>query len=518
MIDRDAPGRTSGPAVEGAAAVPGRRGPGRWDALAALRAPWALVALGAILVGALVLRAWDLGQVDERAGEVLTEERARGPWGDAIRSMAEPRNQGPLYYLMLRVLPGDDVTALRIPSVVLGVLAVGLLVAFVAVVFRDRGLALWSGLLLAVSPLHVLLSRLARPYGLLVVLSLLVTAAFLALVSGRRGTWWWGGFVALSALAYLTHFTALVLPVAQALVLLVRRPGRPLWWRWSAAQALALAPLAAWVAYALGQTREPSEGSIPGPTLATVPRAVWNLLVGAGIDTGAWMTPAIVLATVGLAGGVVWGIRRRDVGAVTMLALVAAASIPTFVAVLTITTKYSDRYLAVALPAFMILVAAGWTRTGFARVGVVALAVIVASAAVVSARSTFDDREPGEDWSGAARVVGAEAGAGDLVVFQRSTTRRAFEDASPSGADPPFEVVELDATADTTADERRAEDVWVVYRNPIEDFHTGAYRDFTPLEPGLSEMSDWLIARRERIVDERVLEGMRIFRLRPEGS
>lgn len=518
MIDRDAPSRRGEPADEDAPPrAPADRGRGLWDALAGLRTPWALTALVAILVGALILRAWDLGQVDERAGEVLTEERARGSWGDAIRSMAEPRNQGPLYYLMLRALPGGDVTALRIPSVVLGVLAVGLLVVFVAAVFRDRGLALWSGLLLAVSPLHVLLSRLARPYGLLVVLSLLVTATFLALLSGRRGAWWWGAFVALSALAYLTHFTALVLVVAQALVLLVRRTRRPFWLRWTGAQALALAPLAAWVAYALGQAREPSEGSIPGPTLATVPRAVWNILVGAGIDTGAWMAPAIVLGTVGLAAGVVWGIRRRDAGAVTLVALAAAASIPTFIAVLTITTKYSDRYLAVALPAFLILMAAGWTRTGLARVGVVALAVIVASSAIVSARSTFDDREPGEDWSGAARVVGAGAGAGDLVVFQRSTTRRAFEDASPTGGDPPFEVIELDSAEETIAAERRADEAWVVYRNPIEDFHTGAYRDFTPLEPGLSEMSDWLIERRARIIDEQVLEGMRIFRLAPPG-
>jgi 4-amino-4-deoxy-L-arabinose transferase-like glycosyltransferase len=449
---------------------------------------------------------------------VLTAERARLPWDEAVRSMAEPRNQGPAYYLLLRIAPGEDVVDLRIPSVVLGIVAVAFLMWLVATLFRDRGLALWSGALLAVSPLHVLLSRLARPYALLVVLSLAAIAVFVALLEGRGGRARWTTLTVVSAVAYMTHFTALVLGVGQAIAMLARRSPAALWRRWALSQALALLPLVLWVVYALGQDREPSEGSIPGPTLATIPRAVWNLLVGAGIDTGAWTLPGALVATAGLVLGAVWVARSGGDPGWTLLGIALAASVPTFVAVLTVTTKYSDRYLAVALPAFLVLTALGWRRLVPARIGVIALCVVLVTAAVVSARSTFDGREPGEDWSGAAALLVREAGPGDLVVFQRSTTRRAFEDALPEGANPGFTVLELDSVTDTAAAEDRADDVWVVYRNPIEDFHTGAYRDFEPLEPGLSEMSDWLVARRERIVEERVLEGMHVLRLSPEDS
>jgi hypothetical protein len=481
-----------------------------------LATPWALVACAAIMAVATALRVWDLGLVDERAGEVLTAERARLPWDEAVRSMAEPRNQGPAYYLLLRIAPGQDVVDLRIPSVVLGLVAVAFLIGLVATLFQDRALALWSGALLAVSPLHVLLSRLARPYALLVVLALVVIALFVGLLEGRGGRARWVGLTVVSAVAYMTHFTALVLGVGQAIAMLARRAPAPFWRRWALSQGVALVPLALWVWYAVGQDREPSEGSIPGPTLATIPRAVWNLLVGAGIDTGAWTLPAALVASAGLALGAVRVVRFGGDPGWTLLGIALAASVPTFIAVLTVTTKYSDRYLAVALPGLLVLTALGWTRLAPARIGAVALCLVLVTAAVVSARSTFDGREPGEDWSGAAELLAREAGPGDLVVFQRSTTRRAFGDALPEGADPGWTVLELDSAGDTTAAEGRAEDVWVVYRNPIEDFHTGAYRDFEPLEPGLSEMSDWLIARRERIREERVLEGMHVLRLSPE--
>lgn len=484
-------------------------------ALAALAAPWALLALGAILLVAIALRAWDLGLVDERAGEELTEERARAPWDDAIRSMAEPRNQGPLYFLMLRALPGSSIADLRAPSVVLGVLAVAMLVALVMLLFRDRALALWSGALLAVSPLHVLLSRLARPYGLLVVLSMAVMWLFVGVVRGR-GRAWWVGLTCVSALAYLTHFTALVLPVAEGIVLLAMRTrDRGVIARWIGSQAIAVLPLLAWVGYAVTTPRDPSEGSIPGPTLATIPRAVWNVLVGAGIDTGWWMAPAIALACIGLLAGGIWSASREDVARATMLAVALAASVPTFVAVLTVTTKYSDRYLAVALPAFLILVAAGWLRTRLRAAGAIALAVIVVSSGIVAVGTTFGGREPGEDWSGAADVLVAEAGPDDLVIFQRWTTRAALEDALPDRATPDWTSIELDEQPTTGQAERDAKRIWVVYRDPIENFHTGAYDDFEPLEPGLSEMSDWLVARRGRIVEERMLEGMRILELEP---
>ena len=75
----------------------------------------------------------------------------------------------------------------------------------------------------------------------------------------------------------------------------------------------------------------------------------------------------------------------------------------------------------------------------------------------------------------------------------------------------------MDEVPGTEEAERNADRIFVVYRNPIEDFHTGGYRGFDPFTPGLAQMSDWLIERRERIEGEDEFVGVRVFKM-PGGD
>lgn len=492
--------------------------PAMRDSLAALAAPWPLVVIGlSIAVGAL-LRGWNLDGLDQRAGEVLTEERARAPLGTAVESIAMPRNQAPLYFLMLRVVPGG-VLEFRLANVVLGVMAIALVFIAIAVILRSPTIALWSGALFAVSPMAVLLSRIARPYPLLLVLGLAVAIAFFVLLRGHRTRVLWVAFTVLSALAFLTHYSALSLILAGGVAIAFQRPlDRAFVRTWAISQAVAAVPVMAWAGYTLTAPQESGVGTdVPGPELLTLPRTIGNLALGTSIEWTWWVVPGALAATVGLIAGAVWAARRRSSSSEFLLTIVLATFLPLITFALLVTPKYSDRYIVIALPALLAVLVAGWLRTRLAPLATAGLALVLVTATAVIGVAVFDEDEPRTEWSGAAAVVVEEAGPNDLVLFQRWTTREAFLDALPEGSELAAPTLVLDEVPETADAEREADRIFVVYRNPIEDFHTGGYRGFDPFTPGLAQMSDWLIERRERIEGEDEFVGIRVFEM-PGGD
>src|SRR5690606_21046187 len=145
-----------------------------------------LALAGLILLVALLFRAWNLGGVDMWTDEVLTALRARVPLSDALDSILGAGNQAPLYYLMMQVLPHSSDFLLRLPWVLLGLASIALLIGLIDRLYGDRVLALQLGALLAVNPLHVILSRTARFYTLLLLLGLIVMLLFVRILRGHR--------------------------------------------------------------------------------------------------------------------------------------------------------------------------------------------------------------------------------------------------------------------------------------------------------------------------------------------
>lgn len=479
---------------------------------------WSLGA--AIVAGALALRLWDIDRAAIWSDEILTRFRAEAPLGRSLESIAEPGNQAPLFFLLSRALPHASAADLRVPSAVLGAAAVGLLIVVVARLLGSIELALWSGGLLAISPLFVDASRTGRTYPLLVVLVLAVVPSFMGLHGGDRSRGAWALFTVLSALAYLTHLSALVLPVAQGGVLAATRRSRGGLVRpWLLAQALALAPLAAWMAYVAAHDESGPPGREVRASFADLPVSVWNLATGFDGRWAVLMAPAVIAATLGLALGLAraWRERERRPAAL-LLGLMALAGLGAMaLTALAEPSVYRDRYLTIVLPAVLVVMVFGWMGRG-AAVRSVALSLIAFSAAGATFANLDGERTNPTDWRGVIAHLESVAAPDDRLLFERWTTREAFL-ANAGDDPPPGTVLTLDEEPEPALLDGDGGRVWAIFRNPQEDLHRQGWTErFDPLGEAPAPMAVWLEERRRRIAGRTAFTGVVVLRLDPPRS
>jgi uncharacterized membrane protein len=127
--------------------------------------------------------------------------------------------QPPLYYYVAAAWTGgagQTEWALRFPSVFFSVLAVALAWALARRFFGSRLAGLAAGLLTALAPLHVYYAQEARMYAQLTFLGMLTGYALLrAMAAGERR--WWLIFVGAATAALYTHYFAAFLLLAYGL-------------------------------------------------------------------------------------------------------------------------------------------------------------------------------------------------------------------------------------------------------------------------------------------------------------
>ena len=158
---------------------------------------------------------------------------------------------GAFYYWLLHgwmQVFGQDEVALRLFSALLGSLFVVAACWAGSVIFSPSA-GLWSGLIAAMSPIHVYYSQEVRGYVLLVLLLMLTYLACWRAV--RCGTWWaWVTATCLALLSCTTHYFAIfaLIPVAY-LVYVWPEPRRPVqrWLPLALAAGAVLTVIAPWV-------------------------------------------------------------------------------------------------------------------------------------------------------------------------------------------------------------------------------------------------------------------------------
>ena len=196
----------------------------------------------ALVVLALVLRFWRLGDWNFQATEMFTLRDSTGPQFRNPRPLGYVLN----YYLVRPFLPLDEF-GLRLLPAVFGVVSI-LAVYLVAQRLFSTRAALFSSFLLTVSPLHVMYSQLARYWALVFLLCAIYPYAIFVGVRDRKlGTLAFG--VVTGVLAALAHPVSLLLVGGPVLVFLIPylRPSslRQLWthqtFRWAAVVALLVA-------------------------------------------------------------------------------------------------------------------------------------------------------------------------------------------------------------------------------------------------------------------------------------
>lgn len=155
-----------------------------------------------ILGFAALLRLRDLNRTSIWYDEAVSWSQSTGSLSDLLSSVAAD-NYPPLHNIVLWLsmpLLGDSETALRLPSAILGILAVWLLY-LIGKEIAGRNVGLLAAALLTVSPFHIWYSTEARMYALLATSGLLMLLGVLKLL--RKPSWQWATVVAIGGALFL---------------------------------------------------------------------------------------------------------------------------------------------------------------------------------------------------------------------------------------------------------------------------------------------------------------------------
>jgi len=389
-----------------------------------------------------------------------------------LATFVQPGQNGPLYFLSLHfwlAAAGSSEFALRFFSLFFGLLTVPLLYALDRRLLGVRA-GLMAALLLAVSPYHVWYSQEGKMYALVAFLAVLSLYLFSrALAENRWG--WWLSYLAVAGLALYVHFFApLLILVALAWFLLSGRWRRPTLGRLAlalAGLALVALPIVRWLLptlltpattgypfYGLGDMAAAlfwafSLGFRPQPGL--LPLALFALLLLIGLlsefesyfaaekrEPGQDMSslshphPPVPEPT-------------KDQGLRTKRPLLATWLVLPLLTVYLVCLYrpvFTDRYLILILPAFVLLLAAGLVNLAkrWPPLAALALALVL----LFSARGLWVQSQTliKADFRHAAQAFATQAQPGDPVLFVMPYAQRAFAYYHPQ----PLQVIEAPYT------------------------------------------------------------------------
>lgn len=418
----------------------------RWRLGRAEAIPLALVALLTLFGG--FLRRYHLGQQGLWFDEADLVVRAQAPVGQLLRAFVRPGENGPLYTLGLALwlkIFGISEAAVRLPSAIAGTLAIPALYGL-GRALRGPRFGVIAAALLVVSPYAHWYAQDAKMYSLAVLLAIVGT--WLLLVALRRGGAAWGAYAATMAVGVFIHATLVFILIAHAVVLgvLWRRGygNRPRGRQAKILAALigvACVPLVVWaVAFAIGDVPTWHGGANPvqivhavlvefGAThradSATQTAALWLYLAlavaGIVLTSSPFSRSATPLSPEG---------REQGVGSLVPLAITI---IPVLLFVLLALRQaiFEGRYLLVALPGYLLLVALGLDGLLRWRVGW-AVAAVAGAAALFLAWTplhtvNLSTQSQKEDWRAAYQHIAEHARPGDVALLAPGYLRTTYD-------------------------------------------------------------------------------------------
>ncbi len=346
----------------------------------------------ALLLAALAaswLRLAGLGDLPLWCDELATLDRLKLPLADHLRAMA---GNHPLYEILMRLwMPPEGSDAwMRLPSALAGILAVVLTWFLVRPMGWRIGLiAAW---LMALSPLHVMYSRIARAYSLACLLAVASNLALLWMIRERRLPAVLA-YVFATALMIYSNLVAVTVWAAQVVFLgwLFREHLRRAWIVVTVNLAV-LVLVAVWLSQHLwGAVTWGAETTYTGGQLGRAVKACYlpfTLCLGETVNP---VNLSVVLpAFLAFGGAFIWGtvtlLRARcDVGILFLLQ--AAAGLLMGVAFPAVAPKH----LTILLPAWAAIVAAG---VGLMERRLAALfAAVILAASFASLFNYFTERQ-----------------------------------------------------------------------------------------------------------------------------
>jgi mannosyltransferase len=440
----------------------------------------------------------------------------------------------PFYYLLLRAALrlGQSEFILRLPSAIAGTIAIPVIYKL----GRDSGgpfesrraTGLLTAALLAVNPFQIWYSQEARQYGLAFLLALVTMYLFQGLSEGKSG---WLGFVIVSALAYVTHYYALLLVLVQLVYVVTRLKGLYRFFRrWYLAQAIAAVPLVLWAIVLFTQeTQSAGIAWIPKPSLLAPFLTLWNFGL---LYTREWTGPELIAALL-LVVVLALSLKIKKQRTYLLLWLFLPSTIILLISLLTSRSFYVDRFFIISLPAFLVLLARGSLvpRQAWVRAGLVFCLMLAST--LTALRLPASSSLAKQDWRNAVAIARDNWQAGDLLVLSEATATLPVIYYEVSGLDsqpPPIgsswssiiqkstleprAYLEPRTTADPWSDLLRhytPSRIWLFYAVPPAYNHALGVRAFDIFAEADAETISWLAANQDHILVEHRLPGITVI-------
>ena len=392
-----------------------------------------LMLLG-IILASLLLRLPYLGATSLWLDEIWSIGYARLPWRSLMWVIAHQDSNMSLYYVLLHfwIALSDSVTFVRLLSVLSGLVGIPALYALGKRLFQSQ-VGLVAASLLAVNGFHIWVSQDARGYSLLVLLTTLSSAFFVAYVERPSRMNWWG-YVCVSVLAIYSHiFAVLVLASHWASLIFLRREKIP--WKGvltsSATTGVLATPVALFI-YARARGPESPLLGMPKLTSHTIYEIFYSLVgasVGGSSGKAIVITYSVVCALAVLGGIRLW--RRSGkcfetwrLGFLVMwlllpIGLVVAVSIA-------LKPVLMLKYFLICLPPLLLLAAKGIQSIRPRVLAGIALAAAVALPAS-ALPLYYQTRSRNQVWKIATDYILVRARPGDAAIFCAAPGRLAFD-------------------------------------------------------------------------------------------
>jgi 4-amino-4-deoxy-L-arabinose transferase-like glycosyltransferase len=387
----------------------------------------------ALLAGA-ILRLRGLGTPSLWTDELVSWWAVSGDsLGEVITRCATCTATPPLSFLLEHLSVsafGASEWALRLPSALAGIAAVGLVFAAGWRMFGPAAAAV-SALLMAIHPVHLWFSTDARPYALSILLAAGSTWALSEVLrSGRWGAV--GAYAACTAALLYTQWVFVPLLFAHALVLaLARRAGSPrippLRGAAAVGGAVLLAlPLAGGFLEIAGRA-----SSLVWRAQGEVPPGVYLFFRTTPLATALLVTAVLyavrgqgIRARPGREAVVPRGHRGVDVMALALGFLVPSLALAMAAVLLDLHSLLKARYLTASLAPCVLLLGWALTRPAWAPGRMVlagtylVLILLTDVAPPLWSGTSFNMNTRAEDWRGAVRLLQSEVQPDDLVLLR----------------------------------------------------------------------------------------------------
>jgi len=369
------------------------------------------------MASALILRLINLGTAAFWLDETFTVNWIQLPWIEMMRAVLAD-NHLPLYPALMKVWAGAagvSTWGVRLPSVIFSSAMVPVIAA-IAWTLLSRVQARWAAWLTALSPYLVQHAQDARMYaltGLLSAIAALLLARFIAGRSQRLGIW----FVVVNLALVATHYYGVFLVAAQGLVLLTLRRAQWRLWMYEMAASCAGTMLSLLAAKYLAT---PHAGGHYDIGWFALPGVLWALIGGdtlvpssaelhaEGLHAAARYLPIALTAGAALLVIGLSALRSisRDVLWFGVLVLGMVVLSP-FIVASFYDVAINPRYAMGAMPALLVLLAAGCARAAESRSQLIAPVILIVCMVIGSSRQVQNPGHAREDVYGAARWLNA---------------------------------------------------------------------------------------------------------------